>query len=70
MNTYLLIFLAGLVVYSAVWVILKYVFYEDERHSADKMWYVEPEPGMSVSTLALYLAYSHNPSYIFRLKWP
>jgi hypothetical protein len=54
MNTFLLIFLAALALYSAIWVGLKYAFYEDELHSEETMWYVEPEPEMSVSSLQLH----------------
>ena len=50
MNTCLKIFLLVLVIYSAIWVGLKYVFYEKDEHSPERMWYVAKEPDMSVST--------------------
>ena len=42
MNKYLLIFLAILLSYSAIWTGIKYWYYSLDRNSEDTVWYVRP----------------------------
>ena len=49
MNSYLIGFLVGLSVYSAIWVGLKAWFYADDLHTHEAMWYTVPEAEWSVS---------------------
>ena len=63
MNTFLIIFLVVLVIYSAIWVGLKHWFYSNPLHSDDAMWYTEPEPSLSVSPIIMLISIS---SYLQR----
>ncbi|ELU14116.1 hypothetical protein CAPTEDRAFT_203466 [Capitella teleta] len=69
MNTFLLIFLGALALYSAIWVGLKFAFYEDEAHSEEKMWYVEAEPEMSaLVAIEEFLAFMILCNYVIPIS--
>ncbi|KAI0230344.1 putative phospholipid-transporting ATPase IF [Lamellibrachia satsuma] len=70
MNMYLLVFLVFLVLYSSIWVYLKYMFYEQTEHHHSSMWYLpKGEPQLTtVVVVEEFLSFMVLSNYIIPIS--